>query len=62
MGTSVGIQSTLAPGGNGPCYSDLTNSGMNPMLMAMIDDMVRRQVKKVKEKDDENFRIITKSG
>ena len=55
VGTSVGIQSTLAPRGNGPCYSDLTSGGMNPMLMAMIDDMVRRQVKKVKEKDDENF-------
>ncbi|CAL5431262.1 unnamed protein product [Camellia sinensis] len=61
VGTSVGIQSTLAPGGNGPCYSDLTSGGMNPMLMAMIDDMVRRQVKKVKEKGDENFQIITKS-
>ncbi|CAL5425633.1 unnamed protein product [Camellia sinensis] len=60
VGTSVGIQSTLAPGGNGPCYSDLTSGGMNLLLMAMIDDMVRRQVKKVKEKDDENFRIITK--
>ncbi|CAL5430658.1 unnamed protein product [Camellia sinensis] len=60
VGTSVGIQSTLAPGGNGPCYSNRTSGGMNPMLMAMIDDMVRRQVKKVKEKDDENFRIITK--
>lgn len=60
VGTSIGVQSTLAPGGNGPCYSDLTSGSMNPMLMAMIDDMVTKQVKKVKEKDDENFRVITK--
>ncbi|KAH7845449.1 hypothetical protein Vadar_002112 [Vaccinium darrowii] len=37
-----------------------TSSNMNPMLMAMIDDMVKKQIKKAKEKDDEGFRMITK--
>ncbi|KAG5529107.1 hypothetical protein RHGRI_029692 [Rhododendron griersonianum] len=36
------------------------SSNANPMLMAMIDDMVKKQVKKAKEKDDKGFRMITK--
>ncbi|KAH7851205.1 hypothetical protein Vadar_008576 [Vaccinium darrowii] len=37
-----------------------TSSNMNSMLMAMIDDIGKKQVKKAKEKDDEGFQMITK--
>lgn len=56
---SNGMQTSLDfIGGNNPYLpgmQDFTNKGMNPMLMAMIDDMVRKQVRKAREKDDESF-------
>ncbi|KAH7863544.1 hypothetical protein Vadar_018896 [Vaccinium darrowii] len=45
--------------GNGHFF---TSSNMNPMLMAMIDAMVKKQVKKAKEKDDEALRAQTFEG
>ncbi|KAH7851388.1 hypothetical protein Vadar_010853 [Vaccinium darrowii] len=47
-------------GGNGHFFVDPTNGNMNPILMAVIDDMVKNQVKRAKEKDDEGFQMITK--
>ncbi|KAH7838052.1 hypothetical protein Vadar_021485 [Vaccinium darrowii] len=46
--------------GNGHFFTDPIGSNMSPILMAMIDEMVKKQVKKAKEKDDEGFRMITK--
>ena len=49
----------IGNGGNGACLPAAQDL-MNPMLMAMIDDLVRKQVRKMKEKDDESFRMVTK--
>lgn len=53
-------QKTSFAGGNGHIFVDPTSGNVNPLFMAIIDDMVKKQVKKVKDKDDEGFRMITK--
>ncbi|KAK2993280.1 hypothetical protein RJ640_022119 [Escallonia rubra] len=46
--------------GGGYPYATMNplNGTMNPALMAMIDEMVRNQVKKIREKEDEGFQMM----
>ncbi|KAF7149768.1 hypothetical protein RHSIM_Rhsim02G0166900 [Rhododendron simsii] len=57
---SFDVPKTKFTRGNRHFFADPMSSNLNLILMAMIDDMVKKQVKKAKEKDDEGFRMITK--